>query len=154
MEIELTLLGFFIGAFITLIVRKFESIDKFRLVAIEKRLQIHQEAFRHWYNMLWVIHKENEKIEVIKAARNFWVDKCLFLEKETRKEFDVVIQLVDFYREKLEWAKSLSDKDEKQKAEQEYQKDWNRIRNLAVLIQKEIKLEPIVPNIKITAEGN
>ena len=154
MNALLTLLGIFIGAFITLFVQWYDQKTKFRLVAIEKRLQTHQEAFSWWYKLIWVIHSPSDvRIPVLTEARNFWLNKCLFLERKTRKEFDIVIKLVDGYSDKLQYGKETSDPVEKDKIRQDFMNDWNRIFDLPRYIQSEVELEPIVPDLKISAEG-
>lgn len=154
MEALLTLLGIFVGAFITLFIQWYDQKVKFRLVAIEKRLQAHQEAFALWYKLIWVIHSPSEdRIKVISEARDFWLNNGLYLEKKTRKEFDIIIKLVDGYSDKLQFAKITSDTKEKEIIRQDYLGDWNRIFQLPKLIQSEVELEPIVPDLKISAEG-
>ncbi|MEW6652914.1 MAG: hypothetical protein AB1394_05520 [Bacteroidota bacterium] len=154
MEPLLTIFGIFIGAFITLFAQWYDQKTKFRLVAIEKRLQTHQEAFSWWYKLIWVIHSpSNDRIPVITEARKFWLNNCLYLERKTRKEFDIIIKLVDGYSDKLQHAKITLDSKEKEIIRQEYLGDWNRIFQLPELIQSEVELEPIVPDLKISAEG-
>lgn len=154
MDALLTILGIFIGAFFTILIQMYDRKDKFRLVAIEKRLQTHQEAFSWWYKLIWAIHSpSDDRIPVISEARNFWLNNCLYLEKNTRKEFDIVIKLVDGYSDKLEHAKSTLDPTKKENIRKDYLGDWNRIFQLPKLIQSEVELEQIVPDIKISAEG-
>ncbi len=150
----LTLLGIFVGAFITLLIQKYDRKDKIRLAAIEKRLQAHQEAYTLWYELSWVIHSSSSnRIKVITKARNFWVQNLIYLEKNTRREFDVVIQLVDGYSNKLQQRKETADSKEREKIKQDYMKDWNRIMQLAELIQSEVELEPIVIDLKINPDN-
>lgn len=154
MEPLLTILGIFVGAFITLLVQKYDRKDKFRLVAIEKRLQAHQEAYALWYKLIWVIHSpSSERILVTTEARNFWFNNCLYLEKNTRKEFDIVIKLVDGYSDKLSYGKQTSDPKEKEKIRKDFMKDWDRIMQLPKYIQSEVELEPIVFDLKINPEN-
>jgi len=153
MEPLLTILGIFVGAFITLLVQKYDRKDKFRLVAIEKRLQAHQKAYALWYKLIWVIHSPSaDRILVTKEARNFWLNNCLYLEKNTRKEFDIVIQLIDGYSDKLRYWKDTSDPKEKGKIRQDYMKDWDRVMQLPKYIQSEAELEPVVLDLKINPE--
>lgn len=82
-----------------------------------------------------------------------FLNNSLYLERKTRKEFDIVITLVDSYSDKLQYAKIILDSKEKEKIIQDYLGDWNRISQLPKLIQSEVELEPIVPDLKISAEG-
>lgn len=131
-----------------------ERKDKYKLVAIEKRLCTHQEAFSLWHKLIRIIHSpSDEKIPVITEARNFWINNCLYLEKNTCKEFDIVIKLVDGYADKLQHAKLTFDPNEKEKIRQDYLSDWNRIFQLPTLIQREVELESISLNLGLNPEG-
>ncbi|MFA6978121.1 MAG: hypothetical protein WC209_02260 [Ignavibacteriaceae bacterium] len=154
MEALLTILGIFVGAFITLCVQWYDHKTKFRLVAIEKRLQTHQEAFAMWYKLIEVIHSNIEaKNNVIIEARNFWINNCLYLEKNTRREFNEVINLVSDYSQKLQMTKDEPNPDEKAKLREDYLNDWKRIFDLTGIIQSEVELKPIVLKIEIPPEG-
>ena len=68
MNALLTLLGIFSGAFITILVQMYDRKDKFRLVAIEKRLEKHQEAFSLWMDLALSVHNTHEERETIYNA--------------------------------------------------------------------------------------
>lgn len=153
-SIILPLLTLIIGATIPLLTLHLDRKDKFRLVAIEKRIQAHQEAFSIWYKLIWIIHSStDERMHVISEARKFWLENCLYLEKNTRKEFDIVIRLVDGYSLKLQIAKEEKDPNEKEELRQDYRNDWKRISDLPNYIQSEVELKPIVLDLNISAEG-
>ena len=63
------------------------------MVAIEKRLETHQQALAYWYKMIQHIHKTNslEKIKILTEAHEFWYNNSLFMEKETRRRFSYAI---------------------------------------------------------------
>ncbi len=112
MQALLTLLGIFVGAFITLLVQMFDRKDKYRLIAIEKRLEAHQRAFILWFELLNVIHKPDgttEKTDVINRANDFWVNNALYLEKNTRHDFREAANIVAFYKQDLEFARTETD---------------------------------------------
>lgn len=153
-NIVLPIATLIVGAAIPLVTLYLDRKDKFRLVAIEKRLQTHQEAFSLWYKLIWVIHSpSDDRIPVITEARNFWLNNCLYLEKNTRKEFDIVIRLVDGYSLKLQIAKDEKDSHKKEELIQDYRNDWKRISDLPNYIQSEVELKPIVLDLNISAEG-
>lgn len=156
MEALLTLLGIFVGAFITLLIQKYDRIDKFRLVVIEKRMQAHQEAFVKWFELLEVIHKNDEdedKINTIQSANNFWKNNALYLEKNTREGFRQGINIVSFYKKDLFYAREEKDPDEKRLAKERYMNNWDSFIRLIDTIQSEVELEPIKPSVKVTPEG-
>ncbi|MCH7826452.1 MAG: hypothetical protein IIC75_00525 [Bacteroidetes bacterium] len=156
-----------IGAAIPLITLRFQSKEKrkyfelerkekFKMVAIEKRLATHQEAIKHWHLLLSVMHRNNEdehKLSVIKNAREFWLNTCLYMEKETRKMFSVSINIVSDYTMWLEIGKSLPVGKEKEENTKYFMKQWNDFHRLFEIIQEEVELEPIKPNIDVTPKG-
>ena len=82
-----------------------ERKEKLKLVAIEKRLEAHQQALQHWYNLKTVIHAKDDdskKIEVLNSARNFWFSNSLYLEKQTRAKLQDAFWIVSNYRLWLE----------------------------------------------------
>ena len=158
------LIALLVGAAIPLISMRFqskekrryfelESKDKLKLVAIERRLEAHQQAYAMWYRLIWVIHaSRQERAKVITEARNFWTNNCLYLEKNTRKEFDIIIKLVDDYSDKLEMGKRSTDAIQKEKISKDFMGDWERIFELQKLIQKEVELEAITIDVNISPE--
>lgn len=153
-NIILPLATLIIGATIPLITLYLNRKDMLRIALIEKRLQAHQEAFSWWYKLILVIHStSSERIPIINAARKFWFEKCLYLEKNTRNEFDTVLKLIDGYSDKLQKAKITLDQKAKEEMRQDYLGDWDRIFKLPELIQREVRLQPIVPYVRISAEG-
>ncbi len=150
------LIGVIIGSIITIIIFRIERKDrlklssqerkdKFKLVAIERRLEAHQQALKHWGALKSIIYeKDNEKrSRVIGDAANFWYENCLYLEKETRENFYKVIFLVSSYSDFLESWKYASKGPEKEKAHNDLTKTWDEIHALSSIIMREVELEPI-----------
>jgi len=156
MEAFLTLLGVVIGAVITLVIFRIDRKDKFRFAAIERRLEAHQEAFKFWYELLSVIHKPGEnkvKQDVLNEAYDFWENNALFLEKRTRKNFREAINIVSFYHGDLIYEREATEPEDKRKAKQRYIENWYYFMDLIDIIQQEVELEPLKPEIKVSPEG-
>jgi hypothetical protein len=67
-----------------------ERKEKLKLVAIDKRLEAHQQALKQRYDKKSDIHASDDdlqKAKVLKAARDFWYSQSLYLEKQTRSKF-------------------------------------------------------------------
>ena len=78
-----------------------ERKEKFKLVAIEKRIEAHQQALKYWELLRSIIHKTDEDVEkqkIIKEVNKFWLDYSLYLEKETRLKFKEATWIVSFYK--------------------------------------------------------
>lgn len=167
MEALYTLIGVLFGSIITYLIFRTERKDKltqaskerqdkFRLVAIEKRLEAHQRALKLWYELKTVIHSpdgDQHKTEVLEAARNFWYENSLYLEKQTRHKFQDAFWIVSNYKMWLEMRREYDDPKEKEKHTKFYTDQWNEFHKLFEIIQKEVELEPIKPEEDKTPEG-
>ena len=57
-----------------------------RLAAVDKRLQVHQEAFTIWRKMLEFAYGD-EIGKVVLEAQSWWEKNCIYLEPEVRQAF-------------------------------------------------------------------
>ncbi|MDP2302502.1 MAG: hypothetical protein Q8N03_08770 [Ignavibacteria bacterium] len=123
-----------------------ERKDKYKLVAIEKRLEAHQQAYFHWEKLISVIHEKDQekRNSLINNAREFWFSNCLYLEKTTRQEFLVGINRVSDYQTLLAIWKSLPASEEKNHQHQILLNDWESTFKLGDIIQQDVELEPII----------
>jgi len=160
------ILAVLIGAAIPLITLWFQSKEKrkyfelerkekFKLVAIEKRLEAHQQAIKQWEILQSVIHKpdEEEKSIIISGVRDFWLNSCLYLEKETREKLNEAIWIVSSYKMWLEMYKEMDPGKEKEDHKKFFLGCWDDFHKLFEIIQKEVVLEPIKPEVDKTPEG-
>lgn len=133
-----------------------ERKEKMKMVAIEKRLDAHQQALKLWYDLKTVIHSpdgDQNKSDVLEAARNFWYSNSLYLEKQTRQKFQDAFWIVSNYKMWLEMRREYVDQKEKEKHTKFYMEQWNDFHKLFEIIQKEVELEPIKPEENKTPEG-
>ena len=146
-----------VGAAIPIIIQYIQTKEKekFKLVAIEKRLEAHQQALKQWSILQYVIHKKNneEKTKIISDVRNFWLSNSLYLEKETRKKFKDAIWIVSSYSMWLEMYRKMEPGKEKEDHKKFFTDCWNDFHQLFEIIQKEVELEPIKPIEDRTPEG-
>lgn len=129
--------------------------DKYKLVAVEKRLEVHQQAFNQWCKLKDVIHGNDveKRGGVINNASDFYCNNCLYLEKRSREEFRIVIHLVSNYPIFLENWKHKERGPDKEKAHKDLIDVWNRIFNLPEIIQSDVELEPIKMKTEEKPEG-
>jgi hypothetical protein len=64
-----------------------EIIAQFRLAALEKRLAVHQEAFKIWNELRWSLDKGGKLGEVIFKGHEWWTENCLYLDPKSRQSF-------------------------------------------------------------------
>ena len=81
-----------------------ERKDKYKMVAIEKRLEAHQKAMYYWYKLLNILYDKDKvkRDDLIHKATEFLYNNALYLEKETRENFPMFIVSVKFYPDVLE----------------------------------------------------
>jgi len=159
------LLAILIGAAIPLIIQwiqsreksKFfdlERKEKFRIAAIEKRLEAHQKAYAQ-LSRFWDIIDSNSREEVrdmIKEGKEFMYNYSLYLESGTRKKMDEVLGFLNAYCPR-EYYISKLEPSERTKALNTYIKEEQRLNELGKLIQEEVALEPITLNYKQKSES-
>lgn len=79
--------GAAIAGAIHFLTHRSEQLDRYRLAAIEKRLQAHQEAFALWRRLLAHVHCEDEIGAVVMECQTWWNNNCLYLEEKARTAF-------------------------------------------------------------------
>ncbi len=133
-----------------------ERREKMKLVAIEKRMEAHQQAIKHMELMRTIIHKpedDKEKVKIITDANQFWLDYCLYLEKQTRSKFKEAIWIVSSYSFWLENYRDMEPGKKKDEEKEYFMARWDDFHKLFEIIQKEVELEPIKPEEDKTPEG-
>jgi len=151
-----TLLGVAMGSLITMYVSSknreqtknlfsLERKDKFRMIAIEKRLEAHQKALSYWYELRDIIHEPNEekRNDILEKAHNFWINNCLYLEKETQKRFSEAILIVKQHKTNLQIMRQEKDEKNRKEFMDNINNNWNRFNDLYDFIFSEIELVPI-----------
>jgi len=109
-----------------------------RLVALERRLSVHQEAFALWWRLYHSMHTPAAP-SVISECQNWWSDNCLFLEPSVRDAFTIAVAsasghqalLNSYFPERNPIVRS------------EIDENWERIQILGTRIQEAVALPPI-----------
>src|SRR3990172_1153451 len=58
----------------------------YRLAAVDKRLQAHQEAFSRWIKIFWSVH-DQEVVDLVLEAQDWWRQNCIYLDPRSRDMF-------------------------------------------------------------------
>lgn len=140
-----TILGIIIGWFITFWKFRLERKDKFRMAAIEKRLEAHQKAYAQCMIFVDVINEHNgEKVKIIfEDARTFYTNYSLYLEKGTRKKFVETLGFINAFCPRWDYLKNFEPNQKKEELER-FHRESQKVFDLAKIIQKEVELEPLV----------
>ncbi|SDD21533.1 hypothetical protein [Halanaerobium congolense] len=125
-----TILGVIITIIVQSIIAKKDRASQFRLAALEKRLEIHQEAYSLWREMFFNLHNESIH-DIAYKSQEWWYKNCLYLDPKTREAFKkVTLEVSDFYQLNKE-NKELK------------RKSFNNIERLGVLIEQGVDLPPV-----------
>jgi len=81
-----------------------------RMAAIDKRLQVHQEAYTLWKKLLSAIHDEIIG-EVVVECQGWWDKNCLYLSPESREAFYTAFQCAFNHKSYLNVPPEMKDKD-------------------------------------------
>ena len=132
-----------------------ERKDKYKLFAIEKRLEAHQQAFYHWRKLLLVIHGRDieQTTRTLKDAQEFWNLNCLYLENKTRKDFTETIFRTSNHLSLIDQWKMAPKSDDKEKANKNIKENWDFVLRLGATIPQDVELEPITLKQDFNPDG-
>lgn len=105
---------------------KTERLDKYKIVALEKRLEVHQTAFRYWYDLMWSLNKDAQRGAQAIKCEKWWVKNHFYLDKTSSEAFKNAASLSSTFG-----VYQAGDKDaakERQKAFRELHKVGNYLR--------------------------
>lgn len=60
--------------------------NRLRLAALDKRLEVHQEAYVRWRKLLSAVYTD-QIVDVVIECQNWWIAHCLYLNAEVREAF-------------------------------------------------------------------
>ena len=85
------------------LLRDADREDKFKLIALDKRLEKHQEAYSHWVDLIRAIYdKGTKKQDAVSKCFEFWNNNCLYLDMESSKALKDCAMDVSMYSEYLQ----------------------------------------------------
>ncbi len=90
------IIGTIIGGLISIIpnwvTHRNRRKDQYLFALVEKKFLVAQEAYKHSFDLKWIIHKKDEvKGEVLDPIREWYNKSCLYLEPKIRGDFSKVI---------------------------------------------------------------
>jgi len=144
-----TIVGGIIGWFFTYMKFKLERKDKFRMAAIEKRLEAHQKAYAQCMTFFDIMNSrdEDEVQKVFKAGQDFMANYSLYLEKGTREKFVEALGFINAYCPRWDYLRDFQKEEYKSELKRIHQES-EKIFELSRIIQKEVELEPITLEIE------
>ena len=84
--------------------------QRWALAALDKRLQVHQEAYTLWCQTFRLVYKKEELMELLPKAEKWWDNNCLFLDTKSRQAFRAHLFAVGIHNDLVEdsprpWSK-------------------------------------------------
>ena len=67
-----------------------ERRSAFALAALDKRLEIHQKAYRLWTELYWHWHDSGVQ-DIALRCQEFWYDNCMYLDPASRDSFKRIL---------------------------------------------------------------
>jgi hypothetical protein len=74
--------------------------NRLKLAALERRLEVHQEAYTLWRHLYFTVHRENVGA-VVQECQTWWEKNCVYLGPEVRDAFLEGFQAAHGHREIL-----------------------------------------------------
>ncbi|EMK6930648.1 hypothetical protein [Vibrio vulnificus] len=78
-----------------------KALNQLRVVAPERRLQAHQEAFALWRKMLSSLHSD-ERVNVVMECQDWYNQNCLYLSAKSREAFSVAYGALAIHNDLLQ----------------------------------------------------
>ena len=153
-------IGSSLGHFINLKIAKQATSDKYALAALDKKMEIHQEAFNRALDFQEMAHLPENSVEKNKQYTDhlkWWRENCLYLEPESRKVFIGALTTANIYYLRLSVYSRISDRSsqEYKKARKELYEEWNRLFDVTRIIEDGVSKPLIQYDVKseFSAEG-
>lgn len=79
------------------------------MVALDKRLEVHQQAYTLWHALLHAVHDVNRMHEVVIECQEWWISHCLYLDEKSRKAFKAALTAASIHKSLLEPPRAKSE---------------------------------------------
>ena len=139
-----TIAGVIVGWLITLLKFRIERKDRFRMAAIDKRLEAHQKAYSYCMHALDKMFSNDEEVikHIYQEGLTIMENHSLYLENGTRKKMVESLGFLRAYCPKDKYVSEFDPSDRKKEIER-FHRESKKVFELADIVQKEVELEPI-----------
>lgn len=103
------------------------------MVALDKRLEVHQQAYSLWREMTRAIHDEDQGYEVLNRAEEWWEKNCLYLDAQSAQEFKRCIERIYYHKNLLAQSRP-DDLEEQEEWKREVRDNWRDIFHVGPVI--------------------
>jgi hypothetical protein len=81
--------------------------QQLRLAALDRRLEVHQEAYALWWELMAAVYEQQKVGPAVMACQDWWVRNCLYLSGEVRPAFSVAYHSALTYNEAYRSSKDV-----------------------------------------------
>lgn len=78
-------------------IMRLEQVNDLRMAALDKRLEVYQDAYELVYGMLEAVGHRAEEIKILQKAGEFWKTKSLYMSEEVRAKIDKAMLATNMY---------------------------------------------------------
>lgn len=132
------ILGSIIASGTSIIVARENQRNQLRMSALEKRLEVHQEGYQLWREIVSAAHNREKQNDVLPEAEQWWNENCLYLDPESRKSFRMCIASVEIHNDLLAGSGPRSSEEREQ-----IQQNWENIMKPGRTLVRGVRLPPI-----------
>ena len=120
-------------------IRENERRDKFKLASLDKRLEVHQEAYYRWSKMIHLRFRPDVD-NFLQGSLDWHYKNCLYLDSKSRVEFIRCINNVLDYKANWQMWRD-ADKNEKEEYSNQLKLNFNQIINTGDFLAKGVDLK-------------
>ena len=114
------------------------------MLLLPKRLEVYQEAYNLAQELRHKIYEDEEKIEAVKEAQEWYSNNCLYLKPDLRVKYSAFIHNVLMHKDLVENWRAVGQENgnfespEAIKCKQEIRDNMEDIKNMQIQIQEDI----------------
>ena len=125
-----------------LILEQGRQRHQLQLAALDKRLEIHQQAFTLWVELKFSVYKDNIH-EVVYKCQEWWEHNCLYLDKKVSDAFLAAYRSAANHKELVDSRSEVS----------VIKENWEAIELLGKIIFESVKLPSIAGYERVPVKG-
>lgn len=117
--------------------------NQLRLAALDRRLEVHQQAFVLWQKLMDVLYDREKIDEVIRECQDWWVRNNLYLEEEAGRAFRIAYHSAPTYCQIYTELRE-ADSTERHRREGVFSESWKSVNDAGEAIVKAVELPSLV----------
>jgi len=129
-----------------IIIEQYKNINQLRMAALDKRLEVHQQAYTLWDNMRRHVHDNENIMSKVSDCQTWWLNNCLYLSGESREAFWQSYNAASRHGEILD-EKQYTEEAERKELSKKINDNWEKIIRIGEILVKSVELPPIKADI-------